>query len=96
MERADIEHLASLARIALREHEAEEFAIDFNTILSYVAQVTAISATGTGVPTLGVHANVLRDDTETHQPGAYTDVLLAAAPERLGAYIHVKKILGGS
>lgn len=93
MEVADIQHLAGLARIALTEKEAGELAAEFDAILDYVAQVTEVSANAAVLPMVGVHANVLREDTETHVPGAYTAALLAAAPQQEGAYVRVQKIL---
>lgn len=94
MEIADVQHLAGLARIALTNAEAAELATEFDAILSYVAQVTKVSADTVGsAPTVGVHANVLREDTETHEPGVYTETLLNAAPKRNARYIEVKKIL---
>lgn len=41
----------------------------------------------------GVGVNVMREDTEPHESGIYTEKLLSAAPQREGQYIKVKKIL---
>jgi len=93
IETKDIRHLAELARIALADGEAVALAAECDAILGYVAQVTEISADADALPVAGAHANVFREDTETHEPGAYTEALLSAAPNRNGAYIEVKKIL---
>lgn len=95
MEIADIQHLAGLSRIAITDAEAGALATEFDAILGYVAQITEISADVSAMPAHGPHINVFREDAETNEPGAYTDALLSAAPERAGAYIQVKKILSG-
>lgn len=94
MEIHDVQHLAGLARISLADEEASEFAAKFDAILSYVAQITEVSADAVTVPIVGVHANVFREDVETNEPGAYTETLISAAPKRNRAYIQVKKIFG--
>lgn len=88
----EIRHLAGLARIDVTDTEAATFAADFDEILPYVAQVQAAAANVATEPP-HAHSNVLREDIETHAPGAYTEALLSAAPERSGAYVAVKKIL---
>lgn len=93
----EIQHLATLSRIAMTDDEAAAFAVECDAILHYVEQVKAVSAdTAAAVPVVGVHANVLRPDVLTHEPGAYTGSLLDAAPQRDGEHIRVKKILGTS
>ena len=37
--------------------------------------------------------NVLRPDENPHEPGAFTEEILAEAPKRQGQYVKVKKIL---
>lgn len=90
----EIEHLARLARIGLRDGEAAELAHEFDAILGYVAQVSEISAEVDAAPAVGALKNVMRDDVVAHELGAYSEALLAAAPERDGQYVRVKKILG--
>lgn len=89
----EIQHLAGLARIAVTDEEALALATEFDAILGYVAQVTDVSGDAThSAPLAGVHRNVMRDDIETHVPGAYTTALLNAVPKREGEYVHVKKV----
>lgn len=96
MKTEEIQHLATLARIRLTDTEADALAHEFDAILGYVAQVTEISADVSSEKEVGVHAQVMRADEPSHEPGAYTEVLLNAAPERAGAYVQVKKILGNN
>ena len=36
----------------------------------------------------------MREDSNPHEPGVYTEDLLNLAPERAGQYVKVQKILG--
>ena len=87
--------LASLARIKLADSEAEALSHDFETILDYVGQIKGLSQDAglkletASLPTL----NTMREDSEGHESGLYTDKLLAEAPSREGNYFKVKKIL---
>ena len=86
--------LASLARLKLSDEEAEHLSHEFESILQYVGEVKAVSGTGKSLsPENFPGRNVMRDDVSTHEPGAYSEVLLAAAPAREGQYVKVKKIL---
>lgn len=93
IERADIEKLAELSRLALSEEEVARFQGEIEAILSYVGEIASID-----VP-LGQEAederfNVMREDGNSHESGIFTDALLALAPNREGNYIKVKRILG--
>jgi aspartyl-tRNA(Asn)/glutamyl-tRNA(Gln) amidotransferase subunit C len=94
MDRADIEHLAKLARIALTEEEVTTLAEDIGRILGYVSEIEQITGTGPAQKEVGALYNVMREDEPTHEPGTYTEDLLKLAPERDGRYVKVKKILG--
>jgi aspartyl-tRNA(Asn)/glutamyl-tRNA(Gln) amidotransferase subunit C len=92
---ADIEKLASLARIKISEEGKESMTKDIESILEYVGQVKNIKqdsvSESKNVPL--VH-NVMREDVVTNVSGAHTEDLLSAAPHREGNYLKVKKILG--
>ena len=88
---ADIEKLASLARIAISDEEKASMQKDIESILEYVGQVKNISTDAVReVPNL---RNVMRDDVVTHESGEFTETLLNLAPAREGNYLKVKKIL---
>lgn len=95
MKREDILHLADLARIELTEQEVERFSKEFDSILGYVASIKDLASQASPEEKLGVVSNVLREDEDPHAPDLYTEDLLAAAPDRVGRYVRVKKILGG-
>ena len=93
----EIDHLATLARIAVDDTEAEKLSHEFDAILAYVDQLNEIAAAdennSEGKKSVGSHYNILREDGDPHEPGMYTEKLLSAAPIRDGQYMSVKKIL---
>lgn len=93
MKKEDIEHLAKLSRIALKEGEADALAEKITSILGYVSEINEITGNTAGEKKVGAVSNVMREDGEPHEPGLYTEALLSAAPEREGQYVKVKKIL---
>ncbi len=94
MKKEDIEHLATLARIAVTEEEASALAHDITSILGYVSEIDEITADTVVEKKVGPLFNVMREDGEPHEPNLYTEDLLNLAPERVGQYVQVKKILG--
>jgi aspartyl-tRNA(Asn)/glutamyl-tRNA(Gln) amidotransferase subunit C len=94
MEKKDIEHLAKLSRIALTDVEMDTLAHDITAILGYVSDIEEITGSTEGEKHVGALYNVMREDENPHEPGIYTEDLLNLAPERVGQYVQVKKILG--
>lgn len=93
----EIENLAALARIELGDEEKKKLQKDVGAILEYVSQIKEVSASVRGTPRVSPVApvTVMREDRSPHESGAHTEKLLAAAPEREGNYVKVKKILSG-
>lgn len=96
MRKEDIERLATLARIELKEEEITAFTEEISSILGYVSEINDITENETEEKTVGAVYNVMREDIPSHEPGAFTDDLLNAAPLRDGQYVKVKKILQDS
>ncbi|HEU0080671.1 MAG TPA: Asp-tRNA(Asn)/Glu-tRNA(Gln) amidotransferase subunit GatC [Candidatus Paceibacterota bacterium] len=100
--REEIAKLASLSRLKLSDEEVAKMQQDMGAILSYVDKLTSapIAPEQMGAPVMSTNKNVMRQDEGAHQPGIYTDRLMALAPKQAttkdGAYVKVKKILGGS
>ena len=92
IELKDVEHLAGLARIAVSDTEKEILRHDLEEILAYVSQVKEV-AVDVPAPEAGELRNVMREDKDPHEPGIFTEDLLAAAPAREGNRLVVKKIL---
>jgi len=91
--RADVEHVARLARLALTAEETERLTGELGVILDHAAMVSALDTAGvppTSHPLPLV--NVLRDDIP--RPGLERGEVLAAAPAVEGGRIRVPRILG--
>lgn len=90
----EIEKLATLSRLALSKEEKEKMRKEFDSILEYLATISKVVATvGEHPRSIAAIVNVMREDTEPHESGIYTEALVGAAPRREGDYIKVKKIL---
>jgi aspartyl-tRNA(Asn)/glutamyl-tRNA(Gln) amidotransferase subunit C len=91
--RADVEHVAMLARLALTDDEIEQLTVDLGAILDHAAQVSALD-TADVPPT--AHplplVNVLRPDEL--RPALDRDELLEQAPATEDGQFRVPRILG--
>lgn len=91
--RADVEHVAMLARLALTDDELEEFTEQLGVILEHAAQVSALDTTDvppTAHPLPLV--NVLRPDEVG--PSLDRDEVLSQAPASEDGQFRVPRILG--
>lgn len=89
----DVRKLAALARLSIPEAKLAAFAKEFDAILAYVGQLEALelpTSLENEHPPLG---NVMREDSASHEPGAYTEKLAAQFPERAGDALSVKQIV---
>jgi len=94
MDKEKVLKLAKLVRIEIGEKEAENLTREFDAILGYVGEVKEAMNDNQVMTTDSTPIrNVMREDANPHQPGIYTEKILAQAPEREGNYIKVKKIL---
>ncbi|MEX2514698.1 MAG: Asp-tRNA(Asn)/Glu-tRNA(Gln) amidotransferase subunit GatC [Candidatus Paceibacterota bacterium] len=75
----DIEKISKLARVDLGDADTDELAANIRDILSYVSSVEKVAGEA-GAPEVGAVRNVLREDTDPHEPGAYREALLREAP----------------
>ena len=90
--RADVEHVARLARLALDDHEVEELTEQLGVILDHAAQVSSLDThdvppTAHPLPLV----NVLRPDVPS--PGLDRDEVLAMAPAAQDGLFRVPRIL---
>src|SRR5664280_1267405 len=94
LNRADVEHVAHLARLGLAEAELARLESQLNHILDQYAVLTTLD-TEHIPPTAQTIAlaNILRDDVV--QPSLAVEDALANAPERSGDHFVVPAILGG-
>jgi len=91
--RADVEHVATLSRLALTDDEIEKLTGELGAILDYAAEVSALD-TADVPPT--AHplplVNVFRPDDP--RPGLDRDEVLAEAPAAEDGQFRVPRILG--
>ncbi len=86
--------LAKLARIEMGNEEAESLSGEFDAILGYVGEIKNLKLTANSYKLeASPIKNIMREDTNPHESGIYTEKFLAQAPAREGSYIKVKKIL---
>ncbi len=92
IDRAQVEHIAALARIRLTDAETEAFARQLSDILEQFEALQALDTAGVA-PTAHVAGldNVLRDD----EPAASlpADDTLRNAPNRRGDFFQVRVVL---
>jgi aspartyl-tRNA(Asn)/glutamyl-tRNA(Gln) amidotransferase subunit C len=90
--RADVEHVAVLARLGLTEGEVERMVTQLNSILEAVGALAAVDTSMVG-PTAQVIPleNIMRDDIA--RPGLSRDAALANVPLRDGDHVRVPVVL---
>jgi len=92
--RADVEHVAHLARLGLTEEELARFEGQLNHILDQYAILTGLDTEHIAPTAQTIElANILRDDVV--QPSLPVEDALANAPERSGDHFLVPAIIGG-
>ncbi len=97
MEKIDIDKLAELARIEMSDEEKKDLEKDVESILGYVTQVQEVVVNSEEEPEVGSVFNVMREDSNPHEPGEYSDDLLQEVPSKVTkdgkTYVKVKDIL---
>jgi aspartyl-tRNA(Asn)/glutamyl-tRNA(Gln) amidotransferase subunit C len=88
----DVNKLATLSRIDMSDAEKQEFLANMESILKYVDTIKGATVDGVK-PEVGEVRNVMREDTDPHESGIYTDKITAQFPARDGDYLKVKQIL---
>ena len=88
----DVEHVAKLARLELKEDEKQRFTEHLNAILKYAGQLNELD-TGNVEPTSHVMmlCNVMREDEV--RPSLPLDKVLLNAPEEEDGQIKVPAVL---
>ena len=90
--RAEVEHIADLARLELAEEEIERLQSDLSQILEYVEQLNELDTTAV-LPTAHVVAqeDVLREDAP--RPSLPIEDVLSNAPDAEHGYFRVHAVL---
>ena len=91
--RADVIHVAKLARLDLSDEEVEEFTVQLGAILEHAADVAALDTSGVPPTSHPIPlSNVLRPDEV--RPTLERDAVLAMAPAEEDGRFRVPRILG--
>ena len=94
LSRADVEHVAHLARLGLTDDELARLEGQLNHILDQYAKLAEVDTDDIPPTAQTIELeNILRDDVAT--PSLSAEAVLANAPERQGDFFVVPAILGG-
>ena len=89
---ATVRRIATLARIRVDQAELAQLQSELNGILGWIEQLNEVDVEGVEPLTGAVHmALTMRDDVVTD--GGYPDKILANAPERIGDFFAVPKVV---
>ena len=92
LDTATVRRIASLARIRLEEEEVGRMQAELNGILGWIEQLQAVNTDGIEpMAGGGAVALPLRDDVVTD--GGIPEKVLANAPDRMGEYFGVPKVV---
>ena len=91
LSRQEVEHVAQLARLELRQDEVERLREQLSAILDHIALLNQVD-TDTVAPTAQVTglSNVLREDEP--RPSLTVEDVLANAPRREGDFFRVQHV----
>jgi aspartyl-tRNA(Asn)/glutamyl-tRNA(Gln) amidotransferase subunit C len=92
MDKNEVQKLAKLARVSISDDEAESLSHEFESILNYVGEIKNANVSTTSTPNITVR-NVMREDTNPHETGLYSEDLIQEMPSSEGNHLKVKKIL---
>ncbi|RJQ35812.1 aspartyl/glutamyl-tRNA amidotransferase subunit C [Candidatus Parcubacteria bacterium] len=87
----DVRALANLARMDVPDDELQKLQEELPAILAFVETVSSVKTSQTE-QSPGLR-NVMRDDTEPHESGMYTEKLLEQAPFRRENRLAVKQVI---
>ena len=92
--RAEVEHVARLARLELSEADKDRMQGELDGILAYIDKLRALDVEGVPPTTHAVPlTNVMRADEP--EPSLPSEEMLANAPDRNGEYVRVPRIIEG-
>lgn len=94
LSKAQVEHIARLARLSLTPHEIERYTTELTVILDYIDQLKSVDTEGVEPQNQFITAeNVFREDIA--EPSLPRDKALANAPQQDGEFFLVPKVIGG-
>jgi aspartyl-tRNA(Asn)/glutamyl-tRNA(Gln) amidotransferase subunit C len=92
LDSATVRRIARLARIRMEDAEVATLVGELNTILGWIEQLNEVDVTGVDPLTGAAHMTMkMREDVVTD--GGYPDAILYNAPERIGEFFAVPKVV---
>lgn len=92
LDHATVRRIAALARIRVEDHEVDGLCGELNGILGWIEQLNEVDVSGIEPLAAAAHnALPMREDVVTD--GGYPDKVLANAPERIGDFYAVPKVV---
>jgi aspartyl-tRNA(Asn)/glutamyl-tRNA(Gln) amidotransferase subunit C len=92
LDHATIRRIASLARIRVEEHEVEDLCHELNGILGWIEQLNEVDVTSVA-PLSGAVGMAMAMRADVVTDGGYADKVLSNAPERIGDFYVVPKVV---
>ena len=92
LDEATVARIAHLARIKLPEDQLQPMARELSGILDFVEQLAEVDTTGVP-PMTAVVSHDLRRRTDVVTDGAVRDKVLANAPDAVGGFYSVPKVV---
>ncbi len=94
LSKAQVEHIARLARLNLTPEEIERYTTELTVILDHIDQLKSVETDGVEPQNQFITAeNVFREDIA--EPSLPRDKALANAPQQDGEFFLVPKVIGG-
>lgn len=91
--REEVDRLAELSRLDLREEERERFGAEIGQILEYIDEIKAVDVSEAEHESVNV--NTMREDSVENEPGQFSDEIVRGMPESEDGHLKIHKILGG-
>jgi aspartyl-tRNA(Asn)/glutamyl-tRNA(Gln) amidotransferase subunit C len=92
LDHATVRRIAVLARIRVEEHEVDPLCHELNGILGWIEQLNEVDIAGVA-PLTGAADMALAMRPDVVTDGGYPDKILANAPERIGDFFAVPKVV---
>lgn len=92
LDTATVRRIAALARIRLEDAEVAQAEAELNGILGWIKQLQAVPTEGVE-PMAGGGAVSLRQRPDAVTDGGQAEAILANAPDRIGDYFGVPKVV---
>lgn len=92
LDAAAVRRIARLARIGVDEEEVDRLQAELGAILGWVEQLSEVDVEGVA-PMVGVGQQALRWRRDEVTEGDTAQAVLEGAPERVGAYFAVPKVV---